>query len=93
MLTFEAEVWPHSGEGGWHFVTVPADVSDEIRDHSAPGGFGSVRVTATIGGTTWQTSVFPQTGTGCYVLPVRRQVRDAEDAHAGAVVRVRIEVA
>jgi Domain of unknown function (DUF1905) len=43
-------------------VTVPADVSDEIRTEglSRRGGFGSVRVEATIGVVIWRTSVFPQ---------------------------------
>lgn len=25
------EVWLHPGEGGWHFLTLPADLADEIR--------------------------------------------------------------
>ncbi len=46
--------------GAWVFLTVPGDVSDDIRIESGPpAGFGSVRVEVTIGSTTWRTSVFP----------------------------------
>jgi hypothetical protein len=73
----------------WYFVTVPGPVSEQIADESGPRrGFGSVRVEATIGGTTWQTSVFPDSASGCYVLPVKRPVRVAEDLEEG----VRCEV-
>lgn len=48
-----------------------------------PRGFGSVRVEATVGGTTWRTSVFPDSRGGSYVLPVKRAVREAEDLDDG----------
>ena len=63
MITVTSPLWLWSGEGGsWHFVTVPDDAAVEIRAHSllSRGGFGSVRVEATINGVTWRTSVFPQ---------------------------------
>ena len=41
-------------------------------------GFGSVRVRATIGSSTWTTSIFPASQAG-YVLPVKRPVRVAEE--------------
>ena len=50
-------------------------------------GFGGVRVDATIGATTWRTSIFPQTG-DMYVLPLKRAVREAEGIDPGAIVRV-----
>ena len=53
-------------------------------------GFRSVRVTATIGGTTWRTSIFP--GSEAYVLPVKRAVRTAERFEAGDTVAVRVEL-
>lgn len=53
-----------------------------------PRGFGSVRVEATVGGTTWRTSVFPDSRGGSYVLPVKRAVREAEDLDDGDQVTV-----
>ena len=89
--TFRAELWAHDpgSPGSWHFVTVPAAVSEEIAEESGPPrGFGSVRVEVTIGGTTWRTSVFPDSAGGGYVLPVKRQVRVAEDLEEGAACGV-----
>ena len=90
---FTAPLWEHSGEGSWYFVTVPEDISDEITDltEGRRKGFGSVRVTVTVGGSTWQTSVFP-TKTGTYVLPVKKPVRTAEDLLEGSPVDTRLEL-
>ncbi|MGW7683671.1 DUF1905 domain-containing protein [Kribbella sp. NPDC054772] len=90
---FSAPLWQYPGEGSWYFVTVPEEVSDDITDLTAGRrkGFGSVRVTVTVGATTWQTSVFPSK-TGTYVLPVKKQVRTAEELSEGAPVETRLEL-
>jgi uncharacterized protein DUF1905 len=92
---FSAQLWQYPGESGWHFISVPADISDDIAHLTAGNrhGFGSVRVTATIGGTTWQTSVFPDSKSGTYLLPVKKPVRKAEQLTAGAAVETRLELA
>ena len=97
MVVFDAElwVWDARRDETWTFVSLPADVSEEIRDVAGRAGprrgFGSVRVRATIGSSTWTTSVFPDSGRRAYVLPVKRAVRVAEGVDAGDVVRIRIE--
>ena len=81
MIHLTATLWRWSGEGGsWHFLTIPEEVSGEIRAQSLlrRGGFGSVRVEASIYDVTWRTSVFPQKSGG-YILPVKADVR----RHAG----------
>lgn len=91
-VEFAAELWEHEGEGAWHFVTVPLELSDALRERSGERrGFGSLRVSATLGGTTWQTSVFPSKD-GCFLLPVKKAVRRAEDVESGDVVEVRLEL-
>jgi len=54
-------------------------------------GFGSVRVRATIGTSTWTTSIFPDSQAG-YVLPVKRAVRVAEALDVGDVAMVTVEL-
>ncbi|MGA8255415.1 MAG: DUF1905 domain-containing protein [Nocardioides sp.] len=89
--SFEAELWPHEG-GSWVFLTAPIDVDEEIRLVSGPPrGFGSVRVEATIGTSTWRTSVFPSTTEG-FVLPVKKAVRTAERIDVGDVVDVTLRL-
>ena len=76
--------------GSWHFVTLPFDLADDI-DDGAPDarvGFGSVRVEVTIGSSTWNTSVFPDTKASSYVLPVKQAIRRAERIGDGDRVTV-----
>ncbi|HQR26240.1 MAG TPA: DUF1905 domain-containing protein [Nocardioides sp.] len=86
---FSAELWEAGAADAWVFLTLPPDVSEEIREvPRPPRGFGSVRVEVTVGGTTWRTSVFPDARSGCYVLPVKRAVRQAEDLEVGDTAQV-----
>ncbi len=92
---FSAPLWLYPGDAGWHFISVPADISDDIAHLTAATrkGFGSVRVTATIGATTWQTSVFPDSKTGTYLLPVKKPVRATEHLTPGDEVETQLELA
>jgi hypothetical protein len=94
MVAFDAELWIWDARRGdsWTFVSLPAEASDEIRELAAGPrrGFGSVRVCATIGGSTWTTSIFPDKRG--YVLPVKRAVRKAEGLDAGDTATVTIEL-
>ncbi len=86
---FAAEIWESASMGAWAFVTVPSAESDDIRVESGPpGGFGSVRVEVTVGGSTWKTSVFPDSKLGCFVLPMKKAVRRAEDLQVGDEAQV-----
>jgi hypothetical protein len=91
---FSAPLWQYPGEGSWYFVTVPPEISDEIADLTAGThkGFGSVRVTATVGDSTWQTSVFPSKS-GTYLLPVKKPIRTAEHLTEGSPVETHLDLA
>ena len=88
--SFRAKLWLFQGGGAWYFVTLPKDLAAEIRFFAVgpKRGFGSVRVEATIGDSTWRTSVFPSKSSGTYVLPVKADVRRAEGLQEGRMVRV-----
>lgn len=94
MHRFTAELWLYDGDAGWHFVTLPGELADDVRARSAGGqsGFGSVRVRVRVGETTWTTSLFPDAKTRSYVLPVKKPVRTAEDLSAGDRVDVELEL-
>lgn len=79
-------------KASWFFVTITGDVAVEVRMRSLETrrGFGSVRVTATVGSTTWQTSLFRSGPDGDYLLPVKAAVRSAENLAEGDGVRVRL---
>ena len=84
----------HHGEGGWHFVTLPLETADELRDRVPPRGpgFGAIRVSVTVGETTWSTSVFPDKATGSFVLPVKEAVRVPNRLAAGDEVQVQLRL-
>lgn len=94
MIKVRSELWLWSGEGGsWHFITVPERLADEFRAQGLArrGGFGSVRVEATIGDVSWRTSVFPQKNGG-YILPVKAEVRRRADIAAGDEVDLTLKI-
>ncbi len=94
VYRFTAELWLHDGDPPWCFVTVPDDVSDDIRARTAGlrPGFGAVRVQVTVGGTTWRTSVFPDSKRGAYLLPMKKDVRQREGLDVGAQEAFTLEV-
>lgn len=96
VLVFEAELWIWDARraDSWTFVSLPADASEEIRELAGGTrrGFGSLRVRVTVGGSTWTTSIFPDSARGTYVLPIKRRVREAEALDAGDVATVEIEL-
>ena len=92
-FTFTAELWKYSGESAWHFISLPADVSARIKFlQQDRRGFGSVRVLATVGKSQFETSVFPDSKSGCYLLPVKASIRKAEKIGHGDHVVCLIEL-
>lgn len=87
-ITFTAPLWLWNGKGAWHFVTLPVDDSQIIRMAVPRRGWGSVRVKARIGETSWATSIFPDSKSGAYLLPVKVDVRKAEGIAPGDAVEV-----
>jgi len=91
----KAEMWLYPTEtAAWHFIAVDKEVSREIKEKygASRRGFGSVPVEVTIGGTTWQTSIFPDKKYGAYILPVKVHVRKKEGIFAGDIVALAITV-
>ena len=74
---------PHAA--GWHFLTIDGQTAAEIRFATlgTTGGFGSIKVEARIGKTRWRTSIFPQSESGGFVLPIKAEVRRSEGIGAG----------
>jgi hypothetical protein len=91
--SFTAPLWEYGGESAWFFVTLPPDVSTSIRDmpRAPRQGFGSIRVAVTVGSSEWMTSIFPDSKSGCFILPMKRSVRSAEGIETGSDVRVSLE--
>ena len=91
---FSAGWWEWSGKGSWCFVTVPAAISGIIR-MSVPKrtGFGSIRVIVEIRNERWKTSLFPDSKSGCYLLPVKSNVRKRAAISIGDELNLGLSIA
>lgn len=94
-FTFSGDVWIYSGEGAWYFVTMPLDLADEIhaRTTGIRRGFGSVRVRATVGKSSWSTSLFRESKSGSYILPLKKEIRTKEKIDDGDRISVTFTLA
>jgi hypothetical protein len=92
-LTGPLKIWT-GADGSSHFMSVPEEISGEIRAHAmmVRRGFGSVKVEATIDDVTWRTSVFPSKSSGGYFLPVKIEVCRKTGLVAGDQVTVELEL-
>jgi hypothetical protein len=92
-FTFTAPLWEWEARAAWYFVSVPEEESADIREvPRPPSGFGAVKVRATVGESTWETSIFPGAAEGVYVLPMKKSVRSAEGIEEGEPVTVELEL-
>jgi hypothetical protein len=81
-------------KGSWYFLTIDGETAQAIRAAASKAdAWGSVRIEATIGGTTWRTSLFPSKQAGGWLLPLKAAVRKAEKIAEGAVVEALLALA
>lgn len=86
--------WDARDDASWVFVTLPADLAEDIQDMALPmRGFGSVKVRVRCGSSEWRTSVFPDSKSGSYVLPLKKAVRTKERLEIGATAAFEIDIA
>ncbi len=89
-----AKVWLYNGKGAWYFITLPKDESKQIKFFAGHTGsaFGSIRVTTTIGRTSWKTSIFTDNKAGAYLLPIKAEIRKKEKIKEGDTIAVTLEI-
>jgi len=89
----QAQIWVFH-TGNWHCVTLPTAFTDGIKALRGPkpAGWGSVRVRAELGGSVWRTSIFPDSKSGAFLLPIKAEVRKREGVAAGDTVSIAVEI-
>jgi hypothetical protein len=97
-LVHTGTLWRWTGgasNGTWHFLTIDGAAGEALagtalmqRLEGNARGFGSLKVSARIGGTAFATSVFPSKADGGWILPVKASVRKAEGIGEGDEVEV-----
>lgn len=93
-ISFASDIWLYQGDSPWHFITLPSDFADIVNEIATTNrrGFGSVKVTATIGETSWLTSLFPDKKSMSYILPIKKGVRTLEKLKVGTRPSVTLEI-
>ena len=88
---FEAKLWQYTGKGGWYFLSIPANISLEIRSifTTQEEGWGRLKTTATIHEVSWETSIWFSSKDNMYLLPVKTDIRKRTRIKAGDLVTVR----
>lgn len=91
-LTSKILVYP--GMSGWRFLIIPTDTAKEIKENfgNRAKGWGSLPVTVTLKSSVWQTSIFPDKRSGTYLLPLKAQIRKAEEIIDSDVVSFTIKI-
>lgn len=74
---FKAKPWQHIGPGGWYFVSLPVQLSKEIRTvfKMDEEGWGRLKAVAKIGSTEWKTAIWFDTKRNTYLLPLKAEIR------------------
>ena len=83
-------VWLYPGmAGNWHFASLDKESVEKVKKFQKGKprlGWGSVPVQVILGKTKWRTSIFPDSKSGTYILPLKAQVRKKEHIHEGDAV-------
>lgn len=89
-VEFTGEVWHWRGPSPFYFITVPVEECTILKEEwtFASYGWGMIPVTASIGRTVWDTSLFSKDGS--YVVPLKDAVRGAEELDEGDVAHVQL---
>lgn len=99
-IRHSAPLWRWSGGNGvsWFFIAIDGEAGEILSatrlmrqiETGIARGFGSLRVSARIGESCWNTSVFPQKEGG-WLLPVMAAIRRSEGIGEGDVVEITLE--
>lgn len=94
QYSFSAKVWKYQPPVGWFFVSVPKEMSKEIRENAGwqEEGWGRLKATACIGKTEWKTAIWFDTKKGTYLLPLKAEIRKKENALEGKKLDVTLWV-
>lgn len=94
IYKLKAKVWVYPGPAPWHFITIPKKEAAKIREEFGhlERGWRSLPLRVIIGKTNWKTSMFWDGDEGSYILPIKKQVRRAENIKEGDEINFRIDI-
>lgn len=89
---FTSPVWQHPSPGGWYFVSLPIEFSEEIRQNMKwqEEGWGRMKTKSKIRETSWHTAIWYDTKLGTYILPLKVDIRKKEKIKIGDIFEIEI---
>ena len=87
---FSAEVWQYPGPAGWYFVSLPGNITSEIRENLKwqEEGWGRMKATAETGNSRWDTAIWFDKKHNTYLLPLKAEIRRKERLEKDKVIKV-----
>lgn len=90
---FKAQVWLYPGEAAWHFLTLPKELSQQLRFEQGPDFHRPmIKVEARIGKTIWKTSIFWDKKAASFLLPLKAEIRKKEAIQVGNTLNVSLHL-
>ena len=79
---------------GWTFVSLPKELSIEIRENFQhfEEGWGRMKIMAKTGNSEWATSIWFDTKQDTYLLPLKGEIRKKENIELGKEVEIVISI-
>jgi hypothetical protein len=90
---FQKKVWLWPGENApWHFVYVDGKEKDTIKKTANKHHMGMVRVKVKIRKTEWETSLLPHKREDCYLLALKKEIRNKEGIMVGDTIDFTVRI-
>ena len=95
QYTFTAKAYHYSTSAdmiGWTIVSLPKEISIEIRDNFKylEEGWGRMKATAKAGNSEWKTAIWFDTKQDTYLLPLKAAIRKKENIALNEDVEITI---
>ena len=92
-FSFSGEMWHWRGPSPFHFVSMPRQMSDELKEDAArlSYGWGAIAVECRSGDVEWRTSIFPKDGR--FIVPIKNAVRFALEVEVGDEIEIDLKIA
>lgn len=91
---FTGKIWKHKASGGWFFVSLPRDISKEIREHLKwqEEGWGRMKASAKVNGIEWESAIWFDKKLNTYSLPLKVDIRRKASLNLDEKITVSISI-
>ncbi|WP_420573072.1 DUF1905 domain-containing protein [Kordia sp.] len=91
---FSGKLWKDESSGGWVFISIPKNISKEIRENLKwqEEGWGRMKASATIKEIKWDTAIWFDTKMNTYLLPVKSEIRKKASLNLNDEIIVNISI-